>query len=352
MKGKLTQVRRFSRVSLELLLVALCLGLSSVWSQNRPAVKPYRNDPQLREGLRSVVRSAAESTVEVLVEGRQVALGTVVGADGYILTKASEVKGPARVRLADGRELEAQIVGKDEAYDLLLLRVNASKLKPVRWGSGDDTPAGSFVLAPKPDGTLASLGVVSVPARDIPAKGPGSYPNPNIGYLGISLQDSQDGPVITSVMEGSPAEKAGLQRGDVIYTFAGQRVRNTERFLEMLRDYAPGTTVSLVVLRDEEFVEKRILLGTRPRDFSRAEFQNRLGGELSEKRSGFPRVLQHDATLLPRDCGGPLVNLDGEVIGINIARAGRTESYAIPSEAVQKLLPDLMRGKGLTPARK
>ena len=36
----------------------------------------------------------------------------------------------------------------------------------------------------------------------------------------------------------------------------------------------------------------------------------------------------------PADCGGPLVNLDGKVVGMNIARAGRTESYAIPCACV------------------
>jgi serine protease Do len=39
------------------------------------------------------------------------------------------------------------------------------------------------------------------------------------------------------------------------------------------------------------------------------------------------------------------VDLDGKVIGINIARAGRTESYAIPSEDVRRVLPELMSGK-------
>jgi len=37
--------------------------------------------------------------------------------------------------------------------------------------------------------------------------------------------------------------------------------------------------------------------------------------------------------------------LDGQVIGINIARAGRVESYGIPTEALTPLLADLMSGK-------
>jgi len=78
---------------------------------------------------------------------------------------------------------------------------------------------------------------------------------------------------------------------------------------------------------------------------SRADFQNNMGSKLSDKRTGFPNILQHDSVLKPSDCGGPLVELDGKAVGINIARAGRVESYAIPSDTVLALLPDLKSGK-------
>ena len=55
--------------------------------------------------------------------------------------------------------------------------------------------------------------------------------------------------------------------------------------------------------------------------------------------------MQHDSVLRPRDCGGPIVDLDGKALGINVARAGRTESYAVPSEAILPLLADLRSGK-------
>ena len=62
----------------------------------------------------------------------------------------------------------------------------------------------------------------------------------------------------------------------------------------------------------------------------RSDFQNSLGGKLSVRRFGFPLAFQHDTVLRPSDCGGPVVDLDGRVVGFNIARAGRTESYALP----------------------
>jgi serine protease Do len=73
--------------------------------------------------------------------------------------------------------------------------------------------------------------------------------------------------------------------------------------------------------------------------------QDRMGSTLSNRRGGFPFILQHDSILKHTDCGGPLVDLDGQVVGINIARAGRVETYAIPADEVRLLLPNLMAGK-------
>src|SRR5438034_2409763 len=75
-----------------------------------------------------------------------------------------------------------------------------------------------------------------------------------------------------------------------------------------------------------------------------------MGSALSSRRNGYPSILQHDSVVKPTECGGPIVDLDGKVIGINICRAGRVESWAVPAEAVQPLLFDLMAGK-LPPKR-
>src|SRR5262249_53128260 len=71
--------------------------------------------------------------------------------------------------------------------------------------------------------------------------------------------------------------------------------------------------------------------------------------ELSGRRRGFPTVLQHDTVLRPSDCGGPLVGLDGNVIGVNIARAGRTARYAIPAEDVGAVVHAPSGGKPAPP---
>jgi S1-C subfamily serine protease len=64
-------------------------------------------------------------------------------------------------------------------------------------------------------------------------------------------------------------------------------------------------------------------------------------GPLSHRRDDFPAAIQHDTVLRPSDCGGPIVDVAGNVIGINIARADRTASYALPSAAVLELFDKL-----------
>jgi S1-C subfamily serine protease len=74
-----------------------------------------------------------------------------------------------------------------------------------------------------------------------------------------------------------------------------------------------------------------------------------MGSTLSNRKSGFPAILQSDLVIPHTACGGPAVTLDGKAIGVVIARAGRTESYVIPSENLKSLLADLKSGK-LKPA--
>ena len=66
----------------------------------------------------------------------------------------------------------------------------------------------------------------------------------------------------------------------------------------------------------------------------------------------FGEMLQTDAAINPGNSGGPLLNLRGEVIGMNTAiySSGRAEGnigvgFAVPSNTVRELLPQLSTGK-------
>ena len=74
-------------------------------------------------------------------------------------------------------------------------------------------------------------------------------------------------------------------------------------------------------------------------------YSNDDGKYASVHSSGFPRVIEHDSDLFPNQCGGPLYDLNGKAIGLNIARVARVSSYAIPAQDVLDVYRKLRRGK-------
>jgi serine protease Do len=68
---------------------------------------------------------------------------------------------------------------------------------------------------------------------------------------------------ITHIEEGSPAEKAGLQKGDVVQHYQGQRVEGTEQFVRFVRETPVGRTVQLEVIRNGSPVRLSAVIGKR-----------------------------------------------------------------------------------------
>jgi serine protease Do len=172
-------------------------------------------------------------------EQRGLGSGVVVSADGYVLTNF-HVVGEADqvdVRLSDGREFRAKIVGGDKSTDIAVLKIDANNLSPARLGDSDALEAGEWVLAMgSPFGLNQTLtaGIISATGRK------------NVG----------------------------------------------------ITDY-------------EDFV-------------------------------------QTDAAINPGNSGGPLVNLKGEVIGINTAIASRSGGsmgvgFAIPSNMARQIMDEILQ---------
>lgn len=362
-------------------------ALSGVFGEIATPRSSFKDSPHLRQAFRPVVASVREATVEVRAGGRRLALGGVVGPGGWIVTKASVIRGPVTCRLADGRELDATLVGVDPEIDLAMLKIDAQNLptldlsapeiapqepplyvalKPEIAEANDQSdhngaaaPAESAEFEePTPDlspgdwlatvGTgrdPVAIGVVSVLPRAI-EKRP--------GFLGVQLDLQATAPAgvepgvrIEVVTKGGAADEAGVQNGDVILSVDHQPTPSPQALKDAVAGRNPGDRVELVLRRGEESVRcVAMLRGWAPSPAQRrAYYQNRLGGELSERRFGFPAAMQHDTVLAPNECGGPIVDLDGRVIGLNIARAGRTESYALPVSEVRSRLLNLMSGQ-------
>jgi membrane-associated protease RseP (regulator of RpoE activity) len=69
-------------------------------------------------------------------------------------------------------------------------------------------------------------------------------------WLGVQIAQSTDGPTIASVIADSPAEKAGLKRGDVIKAIDGTSVSNVQAVRDVLKDKNPGDTVTVSITRN------------------------------------------------------------------------------------------------------
>src|ERR1700735_3924377 len=84
---------------------------------------------------------------------------------------------------------------------------------------------------------------------------------PTVSYLGIATWDvsadmtkalklPQEGGVwVTKLISGSPAAAAGIQLGDVVMQYDGQRVENWEQFARLVRETSAGREVKLQIYR-------------------------------------------------------------------------------------------------------
>src|SRR5450755_3252906 len=98
--------------------------------------------------------------------------GLVIRADGLIVTNRHVIVGArvVRIRLPDGREFPAKIVGADAVTDIALLKVDAGNLPVLRLGSSNAVAVGDAVIAignPFGLGQSVSAGIVSARARTL-----------------------------------------------------------------------------------------------------------------------------------------------------------------------------------------
>ncbi len=287
---------------------------SGVWSAFAPATA---------EARQSVFRLRAGQDV--------VALVTVIDADGYALTKASELPahGRLQVELARGKSAAAQLIGVDKPADLALLRIEGLELPPLTLGppNPDQAPnrgiaPGTWLVSVGPGRAPVAAGIVSVEPLAIP---------PRRVLIGVEIRPDDRGPRVRSVIPGMGADKAGLRRGDIITHVGGKAMETRDDVVASLKGLSAGDLIEVKVRRGDEALSFTIDLAPLPESrFDRAAHMNRMGGELSARADGFERVIQHDTVLAPHEVGGPVVDLDGRVLGLNIARAGRVASYALP----------------------
>lgn len=241
----------------------------------------------------------------------------------HVIDKAQEIN----VTLADERQLAAEIVGSDVKTDLALIRVKtAEKLPTVKLGNSDKIRAGDWIIAignPFGLGGSVTAGIISAKSRDIEAgaydnfiqtdasinQGSSGGPMFNMngeviginsaiystsggsmgigfatpinlakfvieqlkskgkvdrGWLGIKIQDADNGIVVTSVAEDSPAKLADIEAGDVIISLNEQKITDPKQFSRQIAETSEGSKITLKTLRNQQPQIKNLVVKKMP----------------------------------------------------------------------------------------
>jgi serine protease Do len=117
------------------------------------------------------------------------------------------------------------------------------------------------------------------------------------GWLGVSIQDVTSdlaeefgvkdlkGALVSSVMKGSPAEKAGIKQGDVILQYNGKIVEDTGHLRNMVSQTPIGTKVKVKLLRQKKEVEVEVLIAELPKKLAEAPSRSAENPEENEEES-------------------------------------------------------------------
>jgi serine protease Do len=95
------------------------------------------------------------------------------------------------------------------------------------------------------------------------------------GYLGINIQNldydrakafglaEESGALVTSVVDGAPADRAGVEHGDVVVAVDGRPVKETRDLIDYVSGRPPGATVNLQILRNGKRLDRKVELSER-----------------------------------------------------------------------------------------
>ena len=303
-----------------------------------------------------VANRCSRMAVVIELDHGQVAMGTIVDRGGLVLTKSSVVGDEVKSRLHDGREVAGKVIRRLRGHDLALVKLDGvTDLDAVRWSEPHEYLVGTPVWAPTGKGRRHT-GIISTVPRAI-----GHEP----AWTGEGLVESPDGPLFN----GNPRSlRDTFQKGDIVSAIDGRETPTIVALKSAAHSVAEridvGEPVAINLKRAGMETRRVILYPTAPAAM----------GDLpwpweSARRSGFEAVLTSDLSVSGTDCGGPVLTLDGEFVGISIASMRTVDDgralkkfdpkkfhatrryggvYVVPAAAVREILsqPHRDQGKG------
>jgi membrane-associated protease RseP (regulator of RpoE activity) len=159
-------------------------------------------------------------------------------------------------------------------------------------------------------------------------------------YLGVQLTQTPDGPTIAAVIADSPADKAGLQRGDVIKAIDGTSISSLQAVRTALTGKKAGDTVTVSITRNGNAQDVTVTLEAPPTPLPQAY-------PTLPELNGIPRdqlfshVLSGSFQFTDKDGKTHTASIDlGTVTGVNAdtktvsvkLNSGNSEDYTISSD--------------------
>ena len=278
-----------------------------------------------------------KSVVEIHGEDGRIAIGTVVSTRGHILTKLSLVEDidERKVRFhANDFVWTGTLVAFDKTDDLALYSLHTGKtvpsnaLRPVTFSTPGRLRNGKLVISIGAQSKSLGIGMTTAP----PTERAIDKDCESCIDMGLTLDATMN---LTRVYPRTVGESLGLLVGDRLLAINRNQVSTAAAFDEFEKKVQAGDLISITYMRNGQAFE---VTDKVPAITKVSKSDRWGGGPFSKRRNGFSSVLVHDSVIEPHDCGGPLVTLQGQFCGINIARSMRVASLAIPADSVQQFL--------------
>ncbi|MCA9062207.1 MAG: trypsin-like peptidase domain-containing protein [Planctomycetaceae bacterium] len=289
-----------------------------------------------------VSRRLRELTVRVLITGQGdsngedsvVASGTRL-SDVHVATRLSSLRGIPltfsekpliAVNLSSGATVPCRIANTDVSLDLCILKHERLSGSPLHTELSLPQFGQIVYCAPDAEGTLVARINWTEPRTD--------------NRIGVRLNGvARDTVTVTEVFPGTAASQARVAVNDQLMEINSTPIRKLSDVAAAVRPLQPGDWVRFRLQRDGmEMASTGQLTHDALTTFERTEFLDGLAGQLSDRRTGFARVIQHGAVLSPPEYGGPVLDHSGRLVGINIARRSREASLAIPIDRAEELM--------------
>jgi hypothetical protein len=212
------------------------------------------------------MNSIARLVATIAVVGSAAGLASAQQTTNRTLSRWS-ADAPATQNSTSSSTLHVRSSGDGDDYELIVkdgeikAKINGKSIPSDRVRQ---TPEGYEILDEKGEVLKAFRIAATAPAAPIAPRSPfagsrnnaflGQSTNPPKVMIGITMTNSEEaeGVLVASVVDGLPAEKAGIQADDRIVRLGDEKVENEGQFRSILRNLNPGDTVKVAVVRDDK----------------------------------------------------------------------------------------------------